>query len=167
MEKDSPAQAEHSDESQESGITRASFSSLINYDPSSQLGTGTAFARLPAKTTMTTRPTTQAELLRLRLKLAMYKLRTNQLYVPFQRLQIHRPAQKRVIQQMLDPALSPASSDMSELPTRGGGPSESPEDGTPRPKLRQTPVLLPTAYSSRLVFGPPLHREAESVEALR
>lgn len=166
VEKDSPEPAEQSDESHESGVTRASFSSLINYDPSSQIASSAPFPHIskhvPPKALITVRATSHAEMLRLRLRLAMYKIKTNQLYIPFDRLQIYRQAQRRSTQAMLDPALSPASSETPELSSRITAHMETSPDNTPRPSLGPTPVLLPTAFASRLVFGPLLHGPEES-----
>ena len=168
----------HSDDSgrdsEESAATKASFSSLINYNPSSQLGPGTTSTtagfstRLAPPRTMTTKKkktvtlvkTSQAEMLRLRLKVAMYKVRTNQIYIPFARLQVHRPATKTLrVPRTLDPALTPASSSPPpELHTHPSSPVEDHAEGdADLPRLRPAPILAPTAFSSRMVFGPLLH----------
>ena len=54
--------------------TKTSFSSLINFDPSSQ------------QASITVGTISRAELLRLRLRVAMYKVRTNQIETPFAKL---------------------------------------------------------------------------------
>jgi hypothetical protein len=78
--------------SQNSNATRGSFSSLINYDPSSQQHISLQQQHhqpAPSSASMSIR--TAAQTLRLRLRIAIYKVRTNQINVPFSRLQILPP----------------------------------------------------------------------------
>jgi hypothetical protein len=71
--------------SQNSNATRGSFSSLINYDPSSQQQQH----HPPTSSSGSMSIRTAAQTLRLRLRIAIYKVRTNQINVPFSRLQLH------------------------------------------------------------------------------
>lgn len=80
------SQAEHIDRDRDSSSERHSFSSLINYDPSSQTGPssqGRGKAASPEDSQIAPLAMSRAELLRIRLRIAMYKIRTNQTEVPF------------------------------------------------------------------------------------
>lgn len=91
----------------------------------------------------------------------MYKVRTNQIYTPFPRLRVNVKSKPVAREVPIDPRLSRASSVSSEEP-------ELPERSTvtaipaqrratlKTPTLFPTPVLKPTGYSSRMIFGPPL-----------
>ena len=72
-----------------------------------------------------------AETLRLRLRLAHFKVQTNQTDLPLSQLQISRndpsPSQESILQR---------------------------NDQQPLPKLLPAPVLLPTAYSARMIARP-------------
>ncbi|KAL9094637.1 MAG: hypothetical protein Q9165_003197 [Trypethelium subeluteriae] len=75
--------------SQDSSVTQASFSSLIDYNPhsaSSQQEKGQE--TVDTGDTEATLARTRAEVLRLRLRVAMYKVQTNQINVPLSRLQL-------------------------------------------------------------------------------
>ncbi|KAL1297067.1 hypothetical protein AAFC00_004654 [Neodothiora populina] len=91
--------------SQDSNRTRGSFDSLINYDPSSQQALASQALNfvapsVAAHTTHTPATARQhalsasdslrsrAEMLNMRLKVAIYKVRTNQVNVPFSRLRL-------------------------------------------------------------------------------
>lgn len=110
-----------------------SFSSLINYDPSSQT------SNLVFKTL------SNAETLRLRLRVAMYKVRTNQIDVPFRDLRVEgrsgapaKPSAEEIKAAVA--ALRKEAQDISERrPT------------APR-RLLPAPVLRPTPYSSRMIY---------------
>ncbi|KAJ9624950.1 hypothetical protein H2203_004901 [Taxawa tesnikishii (nom. ined.)] len=145
--------------SQKSTATKASFSSLINYDPSSQqaLGGMPPPHRTPARvSTQTQAPqpesdlymavSSKAEMLRLRLKVAMYKVRTNQINVPFARLRIERPEQATTESISLDPAITRGPASRAPNP-----PPVSPPRIQPTPaKKNQTPysTLMQTPYSA-------------------
>lgn len=85
-EHDSQSEGDSGRSSQNSNATRGSFSSLINYDPSSQQQISQQHQAGSSARSMTIR--TAAQTLRLRLRIAIYKVRTNQINVPFSRLQI-------------------------------------------------------------------------------
>ena len=81
-------------------------------------------------------------MLRIRLKLAMYKVKTNQIHVPISELQIlpREPAKSLLKPDV--PATLSAPKALSLQPTLS------------KPKLLPAPVLIPTAYSARPVTEP-------------
>ncbi|KAI9664078.1 MAG: hypothetical protein M1821_007569 [Bathelium mastoideum] len=75
--------------SQDSSMTQASFSSLINYNPNNVSSQQDETADKVASSEVdTVSATSRAEVLRLRLRVAMYKVQTNQVNVPLSRLQL-------------------------------------------------------------------------------
>ena len=112
-----------------------SFSSLINYGLSSQTSN------------LASRPVSNAETLRLRLKVAMFKVRTNQVDVPFGELHVGGPQPPQP-----PPGLSLRQEVIDETVARL---RHEAQEAQPRhdhvPALRPAPVLLPTAYSSRMI----------------
>ena len=124
-----------------SSTERKSFSSLINYDPSSQTSQ------------LVIKPTSRAEMLRLRLRVAMYKVKTGQTDVPFSRLRVEvdrkdrhdsRDSPNRATNEAVESAVA-------EL-RREAQKSLASFNNRPIPKLLPAPVLLPTAYSSRMIY---------------
>lgn len=101
-ERESDDDGDSGRDSLNSNVTRGSFDSLINYDPSSQQAIASQalnYVSIPPSVSAHTTHTparhqtslantvrAQAEALRLRLKVAIYKVRTNQINVPFSRL---------------------------------------------------------------------------------
>ncbi|KAK5726090.1 hypothetical protein LTR15_004282 [Elasticomyces elasticus] len=146
--------------------TLASFSSLINFDPSSQVQ--------PSTTQLTLSPATLAETLRLRLRVAMYKVRTNQISTPFSRLRVPDPSPNAKIRTVYgrplsayraaaatqDDNLAKATAEaveeaVAELRREAQAlypPPSHPTKDAPK-LLGAVPVLLPTAFSSRWVYG--------------
>ncbi|KAK3640159.1 hypothetical protein LTR56_005571 [Elasticomyces elasticus] len=142
----------------------ASFSSLINFDPSSQVQ--------PQTTQLTLSPATLAETLRLRLRVAMYKVRTNQISTPFSRLRVPDPSSnaktRTVYGRPLSAYLRVAKDDnlakataeaveeaVAELRREAQAlypPPSHPTKEAPK-LLGAVPVLLPTAFNSRWVYG--------------
>ncbi|KAK4554957.1 hypothetical protein LTR86_008105 [Recurvomyces mirabilis] len=121
---------------QHSSGDRKSFSSLINYDPSSQTSH------------LTMKPTSKSEMLKLRLRIAIYKVRTNQIDIPFHQLKLEGSLKAvRASSKAVEEAVA-------EL--RREAQARMPSQSLPVPKLLPAPVLLPTAYSSRMVYGPAL-----------
>ncbi|KAK3674631.1 hypothetical protein LTR78_005353 [Recurvomyces mirabilis] len=121
---------------QHSSGDRKSFSSLINYDPSSQTSH------------LTMRPTSKSEMLKLRLRVAIYKVRTNQIDIPFHQLKVESSLKEvRASSKAVEEAVA-------EL--RREAQARMPSQGLPVPKLLPAPVLLPTACSSRMIYGPAL-----------
>ncbi|KAF2422844.1 hypothetical protein EJ08DRAFT_737720 [Tothia fuscella] len=130
-----------------------SFSNFIDYDG----GNASEKSSPPSSVTHTRPPvTSHIELLKLRLRMAMYRVNTNQTTVPFPNLALpppkkkHRPAVP-VFQR--DPSTSPAREVAEDSPTR---PTFHTQNitmslGGPIGKLLPTPFLAPTAYSSRTI----------------
>jgi hypothetical protein len=83
-------------------------------------------------------------MLRIRLKLAMYKVKTNQIHVPMSELRF-LPCES--VSSVLKPDIPATSSAPKTLP---------PQQTRPRsnPKLLPAPVLVPTAYSARRITEP-------------
>ncbi|TKA76242.1 hypothetical protein B0A55_06389 [Friedmanniomyces simplex] len=147
-DEDAPRNDRESDETE-----RKSFS-LINYDPSSQAQAAGQSAQLVLKRT------SRAEMLKLRLRVAMYKVRTNQVGVSFTDLRIHPKHQTSGAGSYRGDALEKATSEaveeaVAELRREAQALLLRPDTSfRPRPKLLPAPVLLPTAYSSRFVYEP-------------
>lgn len=126
------ASPEDDSSTQHSSQERKSFSSLINYDPSSQTSTS-IFKSI-----------SNAELLRLRLQVAMYKVRTNQIDTRFVDLRENdrKPtttaaAVEEAVAQLKREAQEVAERDRNRAAAAG--------------KLLPGPLLQPTAYSSRFI----------------
>ncbi|EKG17354.1 hypothetical protein MPH_05420 [Macrophomina phaseolina MS6] len=188
---------------QETTGTRASFSSLIDYNPqgsSQQTSSSPPLqATKPAARTTHADPaevaheqaTTQpaepilqrAETLRLRLRIALYKVRTDQTLVPLSCLEIpkkyqRKPAKEASIAQIaasLVDAEREREREHTAAPaitvTEDGLASEQRSNSnTARvPKLLPAPVLMPTAYSTRFIpqmpSSPPPPREGEDASS--
>ena len=122
--------SDEGDSTQDSSAERKSFSSLINYDPSSQ------------PTTLAFSVTSNVELLKLRLRVAIYKVRTNQIDVPFADLRIPQSAKSQTAQAVED-AVAQLRREAQEANAR---------QLEAIPKLLPAPILKPTAYSSRMIY---------------
>ncbi|KAI9770082.1 MAG: hypothetical protein M1840_003532 [Geoglossum simile] len=83
-----------------------------------------------------------AEMLRIRLKFAMYKVKTNQIHVPMSELQFLPREPAKSLPKPSIPAASSAPETISLQPTLS------------KPKLLPAPLLVPTAYSARPVTEP-------------
>lgn len=130
-----------------SSAERKSFSSLINYDASSQ----------PSNLTFPT--VSKAELLKLRLRVAMYKVRTNQVAVPFPELHVESDASRNSTQQAIEDAVAQLRKEAQEVLAR--------EPSQPSyPTLLPAPVLQPTAYSSRMIYDANLHSSPPTSKTL-
>jgi len=175
-EPDTPSGEDSGQESQHS------FGSLINYDPSSQQAAQGPFAASNAsfhagikgqsrrRAQNPALRNSQAEILRLRLRVAMYKIRTNQIYTPFSRLRVYgaaKPVTKRTRADLASerPRFSSEEPELPELPQDSH--RRRNDMNTETPRLRAPPILRPTPHSSRMIFGPPLSsvkpRSAENV----
>ncbi|GME25180.1 hypothetical protein GTA08_BOTSDO03416 [Neofusicoccum parvum] len=136
---------------QETTGTRASFSSLIDYNPRSQQTSSSP----PLRATKTS-TRTHAEILRLRLRVALYKVRTDQTFVPLSCLEIpekyqRKPAKEDASAEAGSPVASPERERTAPTITvTEDGPSDKGSEGS-APKLLPAPVLLPTAYSTRFI----------------
>ncbi|KAK4508614.1 hypothetical protein PRZ48_002353 [Zasmidium cellare] len=124
------------EDGQDSSADRRSFSSLINYDPSSQ----TAPSSQQPSGLVFNGPS-YAEVLRLRLRLAHFKVRTNQIHVPLSDLHVEEDGQ--------EPS---AFKDATAGLQADGEPSASHRF---MPKLLPAPILRPTPYSNRVIYDFP------------
>ncbi|KAB2569757.1 Guanyl-nucleotide exchange factor [Lasiodiplodia theobromae] len=166
---------------QETTGTRASFSSLIDYNPhgSSQQTSSSPPLRATKPSAPTVRadsvevahhdirhtgPITQrAEALRLRLRVALYKVRTDQTFVPLSCLEIPEKYRRKSSEEGDAPTptanLSVTSAQEGEqaaaapaITVTGESVSSDGKEGVP--KLLPAPVLMPTAYSTRFITEP-------------
>jgi hypothetical protein len=93
----------------------------------------------------------QAETLRLRLRIALYKVRTNQTNIPLSELALPTPGLGAQPCSLASPSRPPIPS----ITISSTSPSSSrTAPATTIPKLLPAPVLLPTAYSSRHITEP-------------
>lgn len=159
-----PSPTEPKTPSDSGGETQGSFSSLINYDPTSQHAA--ARPRLtqqrpreepPPPKPVFTPIISHAETLRLRLQVAMYKIKTNQIHVPFAELQIARDehaqaSNRRRVNEAVEEAVATLRREAME---------SMPEKQGPTPTLIPGPLLHPTAFSSRTIPHPE-HQKAAS-----
>ena len=104
----------------------------------------------------------QVETLKLRLRMAMYKVSTNQTYVPLSHLQVPFRHSTSDVRRSISAALevqpayvdqSPSSHDITEPPSIIISPTKTTSPGTQSKPLGllPTPLLRPTAYSSRFI----------------
>jgi hypothetical protein len=139
--------------SQNSNATRGSFSSLINYDPSSQQHISLQQQHhqpAPSSASMSIR--TAAQTLRLRLRIAIYKVRTNQINVPFSRLQIMAKQPTRQQQQQPQPQAppSPDALPMAPPPLRAYNDKQS-HAAEPQAQAQQALFSTPNIFSNRFM----------------
>ncbi|KAK5016666.1 hypothetical protein LTR39_001958 [Cryomyces antarcticus] len=156
----------------DSSAIRTSFSSLIDYDPEAELEAQRRLSEdcedlLPAVREQASEmmiTTSHAEILRLRLQVAIYKVRTNQIHTPLSQLLL--PSQQNGSQSRTEGPASRLYSSPTTIPILPHSPSTeaalppiptitiSPSKAastrtTGIPKLLPAPILRPTAYSSR------------------
>lgn len=122
----------------DSSAERKSFSSLINYDPSSQ------------PSNLLLHATSRAEMLQLRLKVAMYKVRTNQIDIPFAELKANDDRPKTT-SQAVEEAVAQLRREAQEHMARSKPVAQLQQE---YPKLQSAPLLQPTAYNSRVIHEP-------------
>lgn len=150
--------SEHEEDTQGSSAKRRSFSSLINYDPSSQMTNNPAFKSV-----------SNAETLRLRLRIAAYKMRTNQVDVPFDDLLVENKSRTPSVQEAVANAVAELRREAQEIAARDSR-RAAPQSA---PKLLPAPVLRPTAYSSRMIYemsypsSPPLSRYPDGLPSMK
>lgn len=136
------------EDTQGSSVERKSFSSLINYDPSSQQLPSNPYQ--PPRSNLVFKTTSNAEMLRLRLRVAMYKVRTNQIHTPFSELKVEGDEARQA------EARHKATSEAVEeavASLRREAQARMPTELPSVPKLQPGPVLMPTAYSSRNIYS--------------
>ncbi|KAF2211627.1 hypothetical protein CERZMDRAFT_98508 [Cercospora zeae-maydis SCOH1-5] len=137
-----PARAMVDEEDDNSSAERESFSSLINYDPSSQ-NAGASQSR----PTPLFRGPSHAELLKMRLQIAMYKVKTNQINVPFDDLRDNTLSQRQRDYNDAEEAVAALRAEAQLADARR-------VHGHPSSALFPAPILQPTDYSSRTMYGP-------------
>jgi hypothetical protein len=95
-----------------------------------------------------------AELLKLRLQVAMYKVRTNQIDVPFDELCVDDETE--CLEEMTPSSTPEIEESVEDMVARRRREAQSssllPDAQQPVLKLSSAPVLLPTAFSSRMVY---------------
>ncbi|KAI7155599.1 hypothetical protein KC349_g6842 [Hortaea werneckii] len=159
---------------QHSSAERHSFSSLINYDPSSQVSYSNnhnATANINAAISATIEHQSsipglsRAQLLKLRLRVAMYKVQTNQTHLPFESLtHAGRDVDGRATSEAVEEAVAQLKREaylkqeqQQQRQRQAEQESTNPPTDQTVPRLLPAPVLKPTAYSSRQV----VYEEAE------
>ncbi|KAK1815881.1 hypothetical protein LTR12_009766 [Friedmanniomyces endolithicus] len=139
-------------------VGHASFSDLINYDPSSQVQT-----QDQKSSQLTASKFSRAEVLKLRLRVAMYKVRINQVHVSSTDLQVLISVKERHFREERPRGEGPerASSEaveeaVAELRREAQALLLRAHDASTRsaPNLLTAPVLLPPAQSDLIMFKP-------------
>ncbi|WPG98397.1 Hypothetical protein R9X50_00118700 [Acrodontium crateriforme] len=143
-EPNTPSSDGEDDNSRSSG---KSFSSLINYNPSSQ------------GVNLLLRPTTRAEMLKLRLRVAMYKVRTNQVEIPFADLHVKGSSLKSATSRAVEAAVAALREEARQTE------AAAKDQNTSYPKLLPAPSLKPTAYSSRMIYEPVMRSSPPIIES--
>ncbi|KAE9987352.1 hypothetical protein EG328_003076 [Venturia inaequalis] len=130
-----------------------SFSSLINYEPTD---TPDKSARASLEPKEPEPAPTRAELLKLRLKIAMYKVKTDQTRIPFSNLVV--PKKEKEVEIQPDPESEDEDEILLEIKPSQRRPTKAPANititGGPVSKLLPPPVLLPTAFSTKFITAP-------------
>ena len=127
--------SDNDDSTEDSSAERKSFSSLINYDPSSQTTSNLVFKFV-----------SNAEMLKLRLRVALYKVRTNQIDVPFAELLVEdRQWKARQTHDAIEEVVAALRQEAQQVSKH--------ELNSSVPRLLPAPVLKPTAYSSRMIYA--------------
>lgn len=141
-------------------VGHTSFSDLINYDPSSQVQ---AQEQRGSQLTALKPQTSRADMLKLRLRVAMYKVRTNQVNVPSTELHVllsmkqrhskgERPrgeGPERATSEAVEEAVAELRREAHALLLRPHNASSQ-----PMTDLLAAPVLLPPVQSDLIVFKP-------------
>ena len=154
---------------QHSSAERHSFSSLINFDPSSQVSnanaTISAIQNVPT-TAASIEPIaaagmSRASMLKLRLRVAIYKVQTNQTHLPFKDLKhggqdVDGKATSEAVEEAVAQLRREAQLEQQRT---------QPSNNQPAPKLLPAPLLLPTAYSSRTIYEPGLPSSPPAAES--
>jgi len=132
--------------------TTGSFSSLIDYNPDNASDRSEAASSPPTSARSGSAPvTSHVELLKLRLKMAMYKINTNQTLIPFSQLEV--PHAREAV------TAEDNEEQEEDLPTMSRQEKDSMQENIvitagPIGKLGAGPVLAPTAFSARFIGGP-------------
>ncbi|TID24303.1 putative transporter [Venturia nashicola] len=143
----------------------ASFSSLINYDPTN---TSDKSARASLEPKEPETAPTRAELLKLRLKIAMYKVKTDQTRIPFSNLVV--PQKEKGMKVLPDPESEDEDEILLEIKPSQRRPAKAPANTTvtsgPVSKLLTPPVLRPTAFSTRFITAPTATSSPQSTSSM-
>jgi len=130
-----------------------SFSSLIDYDPANASDRSQRPSSSPPGSDVGDSPTvrSQAELLRLRLRVAMYKVQTNQTKVPMSQLRLpNPPAQAK--QHAHTDRVAAIEARALKLKTQAASQGFA---APAIPRLLPAPKLVPTAYSAKHIYQRP------------
>ncbi|KAI5370031.1 Putative transcription factor Nrm1/Whi5 [Septoria linicola] len=140
-----PVRSAEDGEDESSSVERRSFSSLINYEPSSQNTTNSH-----TQPRLLFKGPSYAEILKLRLQMAMYKIKTNQIDIPFDDLRENRapPLQPNYAEAEEAVAALRAGAQLREIKRSHAHPCAVP--------VFPAPVLRPTTCSSRFIHGRPM-----------
>ncbi|KAK7545373.1 hypothetical protein IWX49DRAFT_428021 [Phyllosticta citricarpa] len=135
-------------------IGNKSFSSLIDYTDAASPKLKAVSPPEPAEA----RVKTQAETLRLRLRAALYKVRTDQIFIPLGKLEIPKQYQRKPADTtdvastgQQTPPHSQTEPDTTETAT-----ADNLDHSSAALKLLPAPLLQPTAYSTRFIGTPHL-----------
>jgi hypothetical protein len=131
--------------------TLQSFSSLVNFDGLSSQDATSSQQDAPRRLFQ---GPSMAELLKLRLQVAMYKVRTNQVNVPFEELGVDEETES--LEEMTRSPTPEIEESVEDMVARRRREAQSlslfPDTQQAIPKLGAAPMLLPTAFSSRMVY---------------
>ncbi|OCL10242.1 hypothetical protein AOQ84DRAFT_353638 [Glonium stellatum] len=143
--------------SQETSATKASFSSLIDYNPQgSSQASQRASSSPPGLLESFSEPSikSQAETLRLRLRVALYKVRTNQTNIPLSELALPAESPEPELPTLASTSRPPVPSITISSTSPAATRTAPTTTTTAVPKLLPAPILRPTAYSSRHITEP-------------
>ncbi|KAJ9668254.1 hypothetical protein H2201_001684 [Coniosporium apollinis] len=132
--------------------SKASFSSLIEYDPAVSPPHSQRASSSPPAVVETAAAKSQADTLRLRLRIAMYKVRTNQTAVPLSRLRVTRqspPAARQGASNPIPSASIPSASTSSSAPHPAPSPAKPAPQNVPSIVVSSTSHTLSSSSSSK------------------
>ncbi|KAF2101370.1 hypothetical protein NA57DRAFT_53342 [Rhizodiscina lignyota] len=139
----------------EATAVKGSFSSLIDYDPSNASDKSQRPSLSPPADhhveVVETNLKSQVELLRLRLRVAMYKVRTNQTDVPLSHLKVVDNKPSDPTGETIPPAEPNNSAALSVKPVSIPSAKRVEQSKSRSLGLLPAPILRPTAYSSRFI----------------
>jgi len=131
-----------------------SFSSLIDYDPANASDHSARPSSSPSGSDAgdSTIIRTKTELLRLRLKVAMYKVETNQTRTPMSQLRLPSPPGRPSQQHSESSRVAFIEAHALKLKTQA---ATTTAPAPPVPKLLPAPKLIPTAHSAKHIYARP------------
>ena len=92
----------------------------------------------------------------------MYKVRTNQVEVPFAELRVEGSALKTGTSRAVEAAVASLREEARQLEASAGRASSGDKS---YPKLLPAPTLKPTAYSSRMIYEPAMRSSPPVIES--